>query len=68
MEASVDLGFSIADIARPKGPISRSEIYKAINRGNLKAKKYGSRTIITPAAWNEFLASLPDYKPNAEAS
>lgn len=55
------LGHNISDIARPKGPFSRSEIYNAINRGDLKAKKYGRRTIITPEAWSEFLASLPDY-------
>ncbi len=63
----MELGYNISDIARPNGPISRSEIYHAINRGDLKAKKYGRRTIITPAAWGEFLASLPDYMPQEAA-
>ena len=58
-------GYNIKDIARPKGPISRSEIYEAINRGDLKAKKLGRRTIITPEAWTDFLANLPDYKAAA---
>jgi hypothetical protein len=60
-----NIGYNISDIARPKGPISRSEIYTAINLGKLKAKKWGRRTIITPEAWTEFLASLPDYKTAA---
>jgi len=55
------LGYSIAYLAE-NGPISRSEIYEAMKRGELKAKKYGRRTIVTPGAWNDFLASLPDYR------
>jgi hypothetical protein len=58
-------GYNISDLARPKGPISRSEIYEAINRGALKAKKLGRRTIITHEAWNDFLSNLPDYKSAA---
>lgn len=54
-------GYNISDLARPKGPISRSEIYEAINRGDLKAKKLGRRTIVTPDAWTAFLTNLPDY-------
>ena len=54
--------YNISDISRPNGPISRSEIYGAINRGDLKAKKLGRRTIVTPEAWGDFLAKLPDYK------
>lgn len=59
-------GYNLSDIARPKGPLSRSELYNAINAGKLRAKKYGKRTIVTPEAWNEFLASLPDYQPLAK--
>lgn len=55
-------GYNISDLARPNGPISRSEIYEAINRGDLKAKKWGRRTIVTPEAWSDFLTSLPDYQ------
>ena len=54
-------GYNISDLARPNGPISRSEIYEAINRGDLKAKKLGRRTIVTPDAWTSFLTNLPDY-------
>lgn len=56
------IGYNIQDVARPNGLLSRSEIYAAINRGDLKAKKLGRRTIITPDAWRDFLAALPDYQ------
>jgi hypothetical protein len=59
------VGYNISDISRPNGPLSRSEIYNAINAGRLKAKKCGRRTIITPQAWNDFLAALPDYRSAA---
>lgn len=58
-------GYNISDLARPNGPISRSEIYEAINRGDLKAKKLGRRTIVTQDAWTDFLANLPDYQAAA---
>lgn len=57
-------GYTIEDLA-VNGPISRSEIYKAMGRGALRAKKYGRRTIITPDAWRDFLANLPDYQTAA---
>lgn len=57
--------YNINDLARPNGPLSRAEIYRAINRGDLRAKKLGKRTIITPEAWTDFLGSLPDYQPQA---
>jgi len=57
----LSLGYTIADLAK-NGPISRSEIYEAMKRGDLKAKKYGRRTIVPASAWDEFVASLPDYR------
>ncbi|KKW92950.1 MerR family transcriptional regulator [Sphingobium chungbukense] len=54
------LGYAIAFLAA-HGPISRSEIYEAIKRGDLKAKKYGRRTIVPHAAWDAFITSMPDY-------
>lgn len=58
-------GLNVKDVSRPNGPFSRSEIYNAINRGDLKAKKLGRRTIITMDAWNDFLSALPDYSVEA---
>lgn len=53
--------YNIADVARPNGPLSCSEVYKAIQERRLRAKKYGRRTIIERDAWADFLASLPDF-------
>lgn len=40
---------------------SRSVIYEAMERGDLKAKKVGRRTVILNEALRSYLASLPDY-------
>jgi hypothetical protein len=44
---------------------SRSEIYEAMKRGALKAKKNGRRTIILHDDLMAYLASLPDYQAAA---
>lgn len=44
---------------------SRSEIYEALKRGDLKAKKRGRRTIILRDDLAAYLASLPDYQAAA---
>jgi len=40
--------------------LGRDSVYQAINDGHLRAKKCGTRTIITAHALNVFLDSLPD--------
>jgi hypothetical protein len=47
------------------GAGSRSEIYEALRRGDLKAKKRGRRTIILKDDLARYLASLPDYQTAA---
>ena len=42
--------------------ISREGAYGAIRRGELNARKYGKRTIITADAANAFLNALPRLK------
>lgn len=54
------LAFHI-DEARAAGAGSRSEIYEALRRGDLKAKKRGRRTVILRDDLAQYLASLPDY-------
>ena len=54
------LAFHISD-AVGAGAGSRSEIYEALKRGDLKAKKRGRRTIILRDDLAAYLASLPDY-------
>jgi len=46
-------------------PYGRTHVYALIREGRLKAKKSGRRTIITPEAWKEHLASLPDLETSA---
>lgn len=44
-----------------RAPLSRSELYLALRRGELKAKKRGRRTIILHCDLSAYLAALPDY-------
>jgi hypothetical protein len=60
------LAFHIEE-ARAAGAGSRSEIYEALKRGDLKAKKRGRRTVILRDDLAAYLASLPDYEPQAAA-
>ena len=51
----------------PKGMAARvgvsvSYIYKLLERGELKGRKAGKRTIILPEDERAWLDSLPDYK------
>ena len=45
--------------------VSRSELYRAMQRGELAAKKQGRRTLILHNELSRFLASLPDYQAAA---
>ena len=49
-----------AGAARLAG-ISLSRLRDALNSGQLRAKKYGNRTIIRRADVERFIAELPDY-------
>jgi excisionase family DNA binding protein len=51
-------GLSISEACAMAG-IGRTKIYQAINEGNLKARKYGKRTIVLRDDLRDFLASLP---------
>lgn len=65
MDLSSDkLAFHIEE-AREAGAGSRSEIYEALRRGDLKAKKRGRRTVILRDDLAAYLASLPDYQPRS---
>lgn len=41
--------------------ISRSKIYEEIAAGRLKAKKSGSKTLVTYASGQAWLDALPDF-------
>jgi excisionase family DNA binding protein len=51
-------GLSIAEACTVAG-IGRTKIYQAISSGELKARKYGKRTIILRRDLEAFLAALP---------
>jgi hypothetical protein len=57
------LAYTIDDL-----PYGRTYTYRLIKSGQLKAKKSGRRTIITPDAWREHLAALPELKPEPSAA
>ena len=42
--------------------MSRSAIYEALKRGDLKAKKAGRRTLISFTELEAFLSGLPQYQ------
>jgi excisionase family DNA binding protein len=42
--------------------LSRSEIYRALQRGDLTAKKQGRRTLILREELSRYLSALPNYQ------
>lgn len=56
---SEHLAFTIPEaVAATK--LSRSEIYRAFNRGDLTARKYGRRTLILREDLLRFMVALPN--------
>lgn len=53
--------YQIPEAVRASG-ISRSALYEALRRGELRAVKAGRRTLIPVADLQEYLASLPQYQ------
>lgn len=47
------------DEAIKSGPLGRTSIYAAIRSGRLAARKFGRRTFVLAADFDEFLKSLP---------
>jgi len=45
--------------------LSRSALYVALRRGDLKARKAGRRTLIAFAELDAYLAALPTYQAGA---
>lgn len=58
------LAYSIPESAT-KVNVSRAEMYNRLNRGDLRAKKLGRRTVILHDDLMAYLVSLPDYVPAA---
>jgi hypothetical protein len=61
------LAVSIPEAQRVSG-LSRSEIYRQLGLGNLKAVKAGARTLLLMASLRDHLASLPPATFRAPSS
>lgn len=65
MDTSVArLSYSIVELAELIG-VSRSSVYSAIGRGELRALKFGQRTVIPMDEAQRFMASLPPARIGA---
>ena len=60
--ASPVLAYTVEDFAASTG-LGRTRLYAAIKAKQLRAKKYGKRTIILVEDGRAFLASLPEVAP-----
>lgn len=60
------LAISIVEAARRAG-LSRSSIYAAIKRGELKIKKAGRRSLILLEDFKAWLSALPEGKQSRDA-
>ena len=58
------LCFSPADAARALG-IGRSTLFGLLARGEIKARKLGTRTLISAAELNRYVESLPEAQFHA---
>lgn len=54
-------GLTLADASAVSG-IGRTKLYQAIAQGRLKARKFGSRTIVLRSDLLRFLTSLPEVQ------
>jgi excisionase family DNA binding protein len=54
------IAITIPDAVKATG-MSRTSIYEALKRGDLKARKAGRRTLISFADLEAYLSSLPTY-------
>ena len=58
------LAITIPDAVKASG-LSRTAIYEALKLGHISACKAGRRTLISFAALEAYLASLPTYRAGA---
>ena len=54
------ISLSIQEVSEITG-FGRTKIYEAINSGDLKARKFGKRTIVLMDDLKEFMSNLNDY-------
>lgn len=59
--------FSVPEAAEYAN-LGKTTLWAAIARGDLKAKRYGRRTLIEAEALRSFLSNLPDANPQHVAA
>ena len=64
MEQTTPLAVTVIDAVKASG-MSRTSIYEALKRGDLKARKAGRRTLISFTDLRAYLDRLPAYQPEA---
>lgn len=62
MQNHSPIAVTIAEAVKASG-ISRTPIYEALKRGDLKAWKSGRRTLISFSDLQAYVDSLPQYRP-----
>lgn len=70
MSAFTDTGkfaYTLAEL-HAAGLGGRTKLYEDLNKGLLRAKKNGRRTIVLHEDAKEYAKSLPDYVPRANAA
>lgn len=60
------LTYSIDDTSKVTG-ICKTKLYEAIRKGELKAKKFGRRTMILRSDLESFLTNLPEMGGDSNA-
>lgn len=53
--------YTVAEIIEITG-LGRTKIYEEINSNSLKAKKCGTRTLVTAESFREWQHNLPDFR------
>jgi len=57
----------IADASKLTG-VSRTALYAALKRGDIKAKKHGRRTLLEASTLKAWLDDLPSYSPQRSST
>lgn len=59
------VSYSIEEVCLATG-LGRTKIYEAINRGELRAKKHGKRTLVLKTDLDVFVSGMEPYQAHVE--
>ena len=51
--------YRIAEIVKPRGPVSRSTLYAHAAAGRIELRKIGGVTVVSEAEWVRYLTGAP---------